>query len=380
MVHVYGRLIIRVFISMMLLSSCSLFIPEAQKAEQTAPTPTPEETVLKHYQEMLEQLQVDYVQLRDDVQQVDQQLAEQTARQMEQQQTLDDHRKQWETTFSLLEKAMEDQLQKLEKSVDSLKKELQEINSTMESSATRKQSTPVQPAPPSEGPAVVEYSLFPEKRKEMAVQNAQKQNAGNLSNGDLVKPMPPPPKKEVVDKTRPAEELPPPVIMAKPLNDSMSMAPEAKQEPFEDPDLNEPESPRELKRINGVKRLYNQGMASIIQRDYDKAIEVFQNFTSQFPDDLDSDNAWYWIGHAWFKLEKLEAAEKAFREILRQYEHRPTSQGYKTPDAIYMLGQIAEQQGQPEKARYYYKQLLERFPDSAAGNNAEKDLQRLERQ
>ena len=57
---------------------------------------------------------------------------------------------------------------------------------------------------------------------------------------------------------------------------------------------------------------------------------------------------------------------------MRKYEHRPTSQGYKTPDAILMIGQIYEQREKQMEAQYYYREVINRFPSSAAALEAEK--------
>ena len=113
-----------------------------------------------------------------------------------------------------------------------------------------------------------------------------------------------------------------------------------------------------MKRHPGVKRLYNQGMTAIIQQDYSEAIQHFQNFVRQFPDDSDSDNAYYWIGHAYYKLGQYRKADGAFREVLRKYEHRPTTQGYKTPDTIFMLGKLAQEQEEDKRAIYYFEEVI----------------------
>ena len=146
---------------------------------------------------------------------------------------------------------------------------------------------------------------------------------------------------------------------------------------FEDPDLNRPIEPLALQRRPGIKKLYNQGMSTFIQGDYPEAVDIFENFVEKFEDDVDSDNAYYWIGYSQFKLGKWDAAESAFRKVLQNYEHRPTSQGFKTPDAIYMLGKLAEIRQQPERAGYYFKNVLDNYPGSAAANNAQKDLRTL---
>jgi len=145
---------------------------------------------------------------------------------------------------------------------------------------------------------------------------------------------------------------------------------------FSDPDLNPPEDPFILIRHPGVKKIYNQGMTAIIQKNHNQAILVFENFTERFPEDLDSDNAFYWIGRSHLELNELKKAEEAFRKVLRLYEHRPTSQGYKTPDAIYMLGKLQSLQNLDKRAVYYFEEVVKRFPGSAAARNAERDLGR----
>ena len=145
---------------------------------------------------------------------------------------------------------------------------------------------------------------------------------------------------------------------------------------FSDPDLNPPENPFILIRHPGVKKIYNQGMTAIIQKNHDQAIQVFENFTKRFPDDLDSDNAFYWIGRSHLELKELKKAEKAFRKVLTLYEHRPTSQGYKTPDSIYMLGKLQTLQKLDQRAVYYFEEVIKRFPGSAAARNAERVLDR----
>jgi len=148
------------------------------------------------------------------------------------------------------------------------------------------------------------------------------------------------------------------------------------QNAFSDPDLVPPHDPFILIRHPGVKKIYNQGMTAVIQKNHPQAILVFENFTSRFPDNLDSDNAFYWIGRSYFELNEWKKAEESFRKVLTRYEHRPTSQGYKTPDSIYMLGRLQLQQNLEQRAVYYFEEVIKRFPGSAAARNAERDLGR----
>ncbi len=143
---------------------------------------------------------------------------------------------------------------------------------------------------------------------------------------------------------------------------------------YSDPDLVPPVDPFILIRHPGVKKIYNQGMTAIIQKDHKQAILVFESFTSRFPDNLDSDNAFYWIGRSYFEINELEKAEESFRKVLTRYEHLPTSQGYKTADSIYMLGKLRQEQKLEHLATYYFEEVTKRFPGSAAARNAERDL------
>jgi len=111
-----------------------------------------------------------------------------------------------------------------------------------------------------------------------------------------------------------------------------------------------------------------------IKKNHEQAIQVFENFTERFPNDLDSDNAFFWIGRSHLELNQVEKAEGAFRKVLTLYEHRPTTQGYKTPDSIYMLGKLNQHKNLNQRASYYYKEVIKRFPGSAAARNAERDL------
>ena len=155
-----------------------------------------------------------------------------------------------------------------------------------------------------------------------------------------------------------------------------SVGTDSSQNTFSDPDLVPPHDPFILIRHPGVKKIYNQGMTAVIQKNHPQAILVFENFTSRFPDNLDSDNAFYWIGRSYFELNEWKKAEESFRKVLTRYEHRPTSQGYKTPDSIYMLGKLQLQQNLEQRAVYYFEEVIKRFPGSAAARNAERDLGR----
>lgn len=146
---------------------------------------------------------------------------------------------------------------------------------------------------------------------------------------------------------------------------------------WEDPDLNSPVSPITLKVIPGAKKQYQHAFKIYSNREFAKAIELFEAFIKRFPDDLDADNSQFWIGKAYFQIGDDYKAEQAFRRVIRNYRHNETRQGFKTPDAILMLGRIYSKRDKPIKARYYYQQVIERFPGSISADKAQKEIQSM---
>ena len=321
------------------------------------------------------------------------QLAKQISKLLKQQKILRDDflllQEQWETNFVLLERTVEESLRSMKASESTALKisqmlENQSINSTVDRSGTVKQGSL---------PLLENYSLLPNPETDLrnasvssTTQEMKKINNLEIRDQELIveeEPSFPEGGQVNFQDLEDSEDLPDPDARAiqveaaasVSLQESLKIA-ETSQNNFSDPDLNIPEDPFILIRHPGVKKIYNQGMTAVIQKNHEQAILIFENFTKRFPDNLDSDNAFYWIGRSHLELNNLKKAEVAFRKVLRYYEHRPTSQGYKTPDVIYMLGKLQEKQNLDQRAAYYFEEVIKRFPGSAAARNAERDLDR----
>jgi tol-pal system protein YbgF len=164
----------------------------------------------------------------------------------------------------------------------------------------------------------------------------------------------------------------------KPLVPAAASAPAAAaaQPPsFNDPDLTPPKHPKTLTANRAAKALYERGFALYANRQYDQAVLVYQNFLSRYPEDIYSDNAQFWIGESFLNMDKLADAETAYRKVLREYEHKNSLEGYKTPEAIYRLGTLAGKRNDTPKARYYYGNVAGRYPESSAGRKAQRELE-----
>jgi tol-pal system protein YbgF len=301
---------------------------------------------------------------------------------------------QWTTNFSLMEKAVSETLRENQQLIAELQQSVEAIPNTIVASeqpqlrpalttsqVTKKPSTPKLPTSPKP-----QGITKPPSSQPPSIPVVEEVSLASLQQ----KPKPPP-LPEVNALIQEEEQIDVPeqtsqtnLTLEESTNGSQPNAAEVvvenelnPVETFEDPDLKGPAEPLALQRRPGIKKLYNQGMSAFIQGDYPAAVDVFEGFVEEFEDDVDSDNAYYWIGYSQFKLGKWDAAESAFRKVLQNYEHRPTSQGFKTPDAIYMLGKLAETRKQPDRAAYYFKNVLENYPGSAAANNAQEDLRAL---
>tara|TARA_X000000950_G_scaffold50755_1_gene59776 strand:- start:8186 stop:9391 length:1206 start_codon:yes stop_codon:yes gene_type:complete len=301
---------------------------------------------------------------------------------------------QWTTNFSLMEKAVSETLRENQQLIVELQQSVEAMPNTMAASEKpqiRQASTPSQVTPK---PVTPKFPTSPNSRATTKTLISQPPSIPVVEEVSLAslqqKPKPPPlpevsaliqkeEKRDMSDQDSPIN-----LTLEESKDSSQTNAAEVvienelnTAEIFQDPDLNEPIQPLALQRRPGIKKLYNQGMSAFIQGDYPEAVNVFEGFVEEFEDDVDSDNAYYWIGYSQFKLGKWNAAESAFRKVLQNYEHRPTSQGFKTPDAIYMLGKLAETRKQPEQAAYYFRNVVENYPGSAAANNAQEDLRAL---
>jgi len=293
---------------------------------------------------------------------------------------------QWETNFALMERSVADSLTQQEQALEELKS--RPVAAPAPATVAAK---PVEPEPPKPKPepakpeatapakaesAITTYSLIgttPKPAEEINEDDLKDsedvQESASAASASADDPLPGVPLTKATSSAQP-KPTPTPTV-------AVVATPEKPKPKFHDSALDPPENPQMLRRRPGVKKLYNQGMDALIKQNYDEAIRVFENLVIQFPDDLDADNAQHWVGHAHFKLHQLEDAELAFRKVLRNYEHRPTSQGYKTPEAILMLGRVMESRKQGERAKFYWETVKQRYPGSSAAREAKRNLVRL---
>ena len=378
-------------IILLLMNGCAALQLSRESPEKEA-SPQTQQILVEENQQELEQLIQENANLRENLTRLEQDLKKLNKRIERQKQDFAMVQEQWETNFALLERSvgatLEDLEQKtLEPGVLATAEIDQELQGEEELAMDGSESVREIPLP-----VIETYSLKPDDSK---VEMQTLDDEQSLNNLEPVRDVPEDEEPGFVESVelRP-EDLEDPIPLEEAAETAIQVAAnlsssetrlqqpvviskESKEPEFEDPDLSEPENPVILIRHPGVKKIYNQGMNEVIQRQHESAIRIFENYVKRFPEDMDSDNALYWIGHSYFQLKQNQKAERAFRKILTGYEHRPTSQGYKTPDAIYMLGKISERRRDPVASKYYYRTVIARYPGSVAARNATRDLNRL---
>ena len=378
-------------IIILLMNGCAALQLSRESPEKES-SPQTQQILVEENQQELEQLIQENANLRENLTRLEQDLKKLNKRIERQKQDFAMVQEQWETNFALLERSVGATLEDLEqKTLDpgvlapvEIDQELQGEEELAMDGSESVREIPL--------PVIETYSLKPD---DSTVEMQTLDDEQNLNNLVSVRDVPEDEEPGFVESVelRP-EDLEDPIPLEEVADTAIQVAAnlsssetrlqqpvvvskESKEPEFEDPDLSEPENPVILIRHPGVKKIYNQGMNEVIQRQHESAIRIFENYVKRFPEDMDSDNALYWIGHSYFQLKQNQKAERAFRKILTGYEHRPTSQGYKTPDAIYMLGKISERRRDPVASKYYYRTVISRYPGSVAARNATRDLNRL---
>jgi len=378
-------------IIILLMNGCAALQLSRESPEKES-SPQTQQILVEENQQELEQLIQENANLRENLTRLEQDLKKLNKRIERQKQDFAMVQEQWETNFALLERSVGATLEDLEqKTLDpgvlapvEIDQELQGEEELAMDGSESVREIPL--------PVIETYSLKPD---DSTVEMQTLDDKQSLNNLESVRDVPEDEEPGFVESVElrpedledpiPLEEVADTAIQVAAnlsssetrLQQSVIVSKESKEPEFEDPDLSEPENPVILIRHPGVKKIYNQGMNEVIQRQHESAIRIFENYVKRFPEDMDSDNALYWIGHSYFQLKQNQKAERAFRKILTGYEHRPTSQGYKTPDAIYMLGKISERRRDPVASKYYYRTVIARYPGSVAARNATRDLNRL---
>ena len=131
------------------------------------------------------------------------------------------------------------------------------------------------------------------------------------------------------------------------------------------PAFDEPEpaaaSPREEISVEG----YRRGLSLIREQRFQDALIELDTFAAAYPSHPYADNALFWCGEIHYLRHQYAEALQYFERVEKLHPW-----GNKTADALYRMGQIYLRRGDTKRARSYFDEVRERFPDTAAARLA----------
>ncbi|MEM9254939.1 MAG: tol-pal system protein YbgF [Pseudomonadota bacterium] len=113
-----------------------------------------------------------------------------------------------------------------------------------------------------------------------------------------------------------------------------------------------------LKELPGEKDAYDAAYSLVVGKEFDQALNAFQQFLREYPGGRYSPNAYYWLGELYLVMEPadLEASRQSFALLLSEYPDN-----YKAPDALYKLGKVQFMKGNRDKAREYLDLVVTQY-------------------
>ena len=114
------------------------------------------------------------------------------------------------------------------------------------------------------------------------------------------------------------------------------------------------------------------GNIYLLKPDYNRAIDCYRELVQRFPDGGQASYAHWKVAWLSFRLKRKEDAEKGFEEQIALY---PTSP--EVPAALYWRARMAEEDGDPGKARAFYQKISDRFRNYYYGELARRRLAKL---
>lgn len=102
---------------------------------------------------------------------------------------------------------------------------------------------------------------------------------------------------------------------------------------------------------------------------YDDAIRGFHGMIQKWPDGRYTDNAWYWMGKAYYLKQDYAQAIQSFQTVVDRYPKSP-----KAPDAMFDLAVSQAENRQKDQSRATLQRVVREYPTSNAANLARQRL------
>ncbi len=118
-----------------------------------------------------------------------------------------------------------------------------------------------------------------------------------------------------------------------------------------------------------AQALYDTGIKSFNDRNYDQALNSFTDFTNTFPNHSLISNAWFWQGETQYQRKDYAAAALAYEKVISTF---PNSN--KAPAAYLKQGMSFLQLNKKDAAKERLTQLTKKFPKAPEATRAQQVL------
>lgn len=129
-----------------------------------------------------------------------------------------------------------------------------------------------------------------------------------------------------------------------------------------------------VKKDEDPQAFYQKGRQAIIDKDAEKALDIFTQFLQSFPSHKLAVNAQYWLGEAHYMKDDWEKAIVEYDNVIKNY---PASD--KTIAATLKQAMSFEKLGSTKEARLLHEQVIKKYPKSQEAAVARKHLKTLKR-
>jgi len=123
------------------------------------------------------------------------------------------------------------------------------------------------------------------------------------------------------------------------------------------------------------KQTYSRIYRTLKEGNYQQAIIDFNQFIKDYPDSSYTDNAYFWLGQAYYLSRNNKKALTAFQKIVADFPD-----GNKVKDAKLKIGYTYFAMKDWAAAKIALEKVIADYPDDKVATNAKQRLQRMQRE
>lgn len=126
------------------------------------------------------------------------------------------------------------------------------------------------------------------------------------------------------------------------------------------------------KTTDTAQALYDSGINSFNNREYQKSLNAFKDFTTVYPDHKLVSNAWFWQGECQYQLKNYAGAALAYENVISKF---PNSN--KTPASYLKQAMSFMELKKNDAAKQRLNELITIYPKAAESKRAQSILKTL---